>query len=140
MEGRFRLTKPTLETNFRIDFDWWKSHDRDWMVYMRSFLCSHHSEVLQNIQDDEKIDHVDMETAEVKTVEAIEYILLNHCSKQDDFVSQSGAMVDSVFRIFLANGNKPLNCGELSVIIQKPADLILRTFTSSQVYKGIRPV
>jgi hypothetical protein len=50
--------------------------------------------------------------------------------------------VDAVFRAFLANGNKALTSNELSRVINRPAQTILRTLAGStgQIYKGIRPV
>ena len=140
MESRLRLIKPTMDTKFKVDFDWWKTHDRNWHVYMRGFLCPEHAELFMDYSDDETIDWVNKKTGEVITVSAIENALTTHCSKQANFLTESSAMVDSVFRVFLLNGNEPLNCHELSEILGKPADLILRTFSSPQVYKGIRPV
>jgi hypothetical protein len=48
--------------------------------------------------------------------------------------------VDSVFKVFIINGNQPLNAIELAERIGKPADTILRTIGTTRVYKGIRPV
>lgn len=140
MESRLRLVKPTLNTKFKVDFDWWKTHDRDWVIYMRSFLCKTHSELLSTISDTDQIDWINQKTGEVEPVDAIHYTLINHCSHTEDFLTQSNALVDSVFRIFLANGNQPLSCSELAKILNKPADLILRTFSSPIVYRGIRPI
>ena len=41
---RFSLIKPTLQTPFHIDFDWWQKSERDWHVYLRSLLCSEHQD------------------------------------------------------------------------------------------------
>jgi len=49
-------------------------------------------------------------------------------------------LVDSIFRVFLANGNAPLTCRELSNIIGHPPVKILRTLSGRQIYKGLRPV
>lgn len=140
MESRLRLIKPTMDTKFKVDFDWWKTHDRNWHVYMRGFLCSYHAELLKDYSDEEEIDWVDQKTGEVKTVSAIEHALATHCSKQENFLTESSALVDSVFRVFLLNRNEPLNPRQLSEIMGKPAELILRTFSSPIVYKGIKPV
>ena len=140
MESRLRLIKPSMDTKFKVDFEWWKTHDRNWHVYMRGFLCPDHTELFKDYSDEETIDWINKKTGEVTTVSAIENALTTHCSKQENFLTESSAMVDSVFRVFLLNGNEPLNCHELSEILGKPADLILRTFSSPQVYKGIKPV
>jgi len=134
------LIKPTLNTAFKIDFEWWKNHDCDWRIYLKSFLCQEHQELFANFTGDEKIDWVDPLTAKVSAVDALQHILTSHCAKQDAFKTSTSALVDSVFRIFLANGNQPLTSNELSEILQKSPELILRTFGTPHVYKGIRPV
>jgi hypothetical protein len=49
-------------------------------------------------------------------------------------------VVDSIFRVFLANGNQPLSARELERIIGRPASTILKTLSGGRIYKGIRPV
>lgn len=141
METRLpSLIKPTIHTSFKIDFDWWKSHDRNWHIYMRGFLCQEHQTIFADIFDKEQIDWVDPVTAEVTPVDALQHILVTHCAKEEGFLTDSTALVDSVFKIFLTNGNKPLTSQQLSEILGKPANIILRTFATPRVYKGIRPI
>jgi hypothetical protein len=141
MESKRRsLVKPTLATPFKIDFEWWKNHDRDWRVYLRSFLCDEHQQMFENMSNDEKIDWVDSETAEVTQVDGLQHVLITHCAQQDDFLTSRMALVDSVFRIFLSNGNKPLTSEELGDLLNRPAGTILKTLSGFRVYKGIRPI
>lgn len=137
---RSSLVKPTLETPFKIDFEWWKNHDRDWRVYLRSFLCDEHQAIFENLKNDEMIDWVDPNTAEVTQVDGLQHILITHCARQESFLTDKMVLVDSVFRVFLSNGNKPLNAKELGEILNRPAETILRTFSGIRVYKGIRPI
>jgi hypothetical protein len=111
---RMSLVKPTLQTRFHIDFDWWRQHDRDWRVYLRNFLCPEHQEVFGDLDVSEQIDWVDPETAEVQLVDGLQNILITHCAKQRSFITQHTTLVDSVFRIFLSNGNVPLTPEELA--------------------------
>ena len=46
---RMSLVKPTVKTRFHIDFDWWSQNDRDWRVYLRSFLCPEHQQAFAEI-------------------------------------------------------------------------------------------
>lgn len=46
---RFSLVKPTAETPFHIDFEWWKKNERDWHVYLRSLLCAEHREAFMDV-------------------------------------------------------------------------------------------
>ena len=134
------LIKPSLSTPFKIDFDWWKKHDRNWRVYLRSFLCEEHQALFENLDNDELIDWVDPETAEVTQVDGLQHILITHCAKQEDFITSKMALVNLVFRVFLSNGNKPLTPEQLGETLGRPASTILRTFSGIRVYKGIRPI
>ena len=133
------LVRPTLETAFHIDFEWWERADRDLEVYLRSHLCREHQELYPDIDPKEKVDHVDLQTAEVTVVTRIEHILISHCSQQDDYLTPQTSLVNGVFRVFLANGNASLRAEELAQQIGRPARMILRTLSGPRVYKGIRP-
>ncbi len=74
---RSSLVKPTIDTPFKIDFDWWMNHDRDWRVYLRSFLCEEHQKVFENLSNDELIDWVDPDTAEVTQVDGLQHVLIS---------------------------------------------------------------
>jgi len=137
---RRSLIKPKLTSPFKIDFDWWKKHDRDWRVYLRSFLCEEHQVMFENLDNDEVIDWVDPKTAEVTQVDGLLHILISHCAKQEDFLNSRMALVDSVFRVLLSHGNRPMTPEELGEILNRPASTILRTLSGLRVYKGIRPV
>lgn len=134
------LIKPTLTSTFKIDFNWWKKNDRNWRVFLRSFLCEEHQAIFENLENDEIIDSVDPQTAEVIQVDGLQHVLISHCAKQEDFLNSRMALVDSVFRIFLSNGNQPLNSEELGEILNRPPSTILRTLSGIRVYKGIRPI
>ncbi len=137
---RHSIVKPTLNTPFHIDFDWWKNHDHNWRIYLHSFLCEEHQALYSNEESSSSIDWVDPATAEVLVVDGMQHALMHHCVKQSDFLSQHTTIVDTIFGIFLSNGNKPLSPEQLSSITGKAALTILRTFSGPQVYRGIRPV
>ena len=136
---RFSLVKPTIDTPFEIDFDWWKQHDNNWHIYLYSILCPEHQAVFANADQDIRIDTVDPETAEVHTVDGLLNVLITHCARQPDFLTQNTSLVDSVFRVLLANGNRPMTPRELGAAINRPPETILRTFSGITIYKGIRP-
>lgn len=133
------LVKPTLQTRFHIDFDWWRMNDRDWRVYLYSNLCPEHQRAFAGMQVDEKVDWVDPDSAEVQQVDGIQHVLITHCARLEGFISDRATLVDAAFRLFLANGNTPLNTLELSERLGKPPGVILRTLSGPRVYKGIRP-
>jgi hypothetical protein len=135
----FSLVKPTLQTRFHIDFDWWRQNDRSWRVYLRNYLCPEHQQAFSSLDTGEEVDWVDPETAEVQRVDGLQHILITHCAQQPTFITQQTTLVDSVFRLFLANGNNPLTPEELSEQLGRDARTILRTLSGARVYKGLRP-
>lgn len=136
---KFSLVKPSLETPFHIDFEWWKENDSNWRVYLHSCLCIEHQERYQNLDDDMMVDWVDPETGEVKSKDALQEILMSHCSKQEGFLTENTTLVDAVFRAFVAHKNSPMSPQDLEQVISKPASTILNTLAGPHVYKGLRP-
>ena len=137
---RYSLVKPTTDTPFHIDFDWWKKQEKDWRVYLYSFLCLAHQESFSDAARSTWIDWVDPQTAVVTQVDGLQHVLMTHCAKQPGFVTANTSLVDSVFRTLLANGNNPLTPKQLEEAIGKPAETILRTLSGTVVYKGMRPM
>jgi hypothetical protein len=136
---RISLVKPTLQTRYHIDFDWWSKNDRDWRVYLRNYLCQGHQEAFAGIEAEEQVDWVDADTAEVQRVDGLQHVLITHCARQPEFIPQQTTLVDSVFRLFLANGNVPLTPVELAEQLNRDPMTILKTISGIRVYKGIRP-
>lgn len=134
------LLKPNIKTPFHIDFDWWKQNERDWHVFLRSFLCDEHQQTFAEMEEGELIDWIDPDTAEVKQVDGIQHALISHCALLPEFLGERTAMVESVFRTFLANGNIAMSAEDLGKRLGRPADTILKTISGARVYRGLRPV
>ena len=134
------LVKPTLDTPFHIEYAWWERNNLDFSVELRAHLCPTHRSVFEAAVDaEERIDWIDERTGEVTQVFGVQHVLHVHCSKQPGYISESLSLVDAVLRVFLANGNKPLTCRELSALIARQPERILQTLAGRQVYKGLRP-
>lgn len=136
---RMSIVKPTLNTRYHIDFDWWSKNDRDWRVYLRTYLCPEHQEAFADLDVGEQVDFVDMQTGEVQRVDGLQHVLISHCAKQETFITQQTTLVDSVFRLFLANGNVPLTPVQLAEQLGRQPMVILKTLSGMRVYKGLRP-
>ncbi len=136
---KFSLVKPTLQTPFHIDFNWWRENDRNWRVELRDLLCPEHQQLLADLPEEALIDWIDAETAEVRQIDGLQHTLITHCAQQPGFLDERTALVDAVFRLLLANGNAPLSAEAMGERLRRPADLILRTLAGPRVYKGIRP-
>ncbi len=137
---QFSLMKPTVKTPFHIDFDWWQQNENDWHVHLSSLLCNAHQSMFANWKTDEYIDWVDPVTAEVIPMDSLQQVLMSHCAKESDFLTDHTTLVDGVFRILLSTGNSPATSEELGARLGKQAEVILKTISSGRVYKGIRPV
>jgi hypothetical protein len=135
-----RLIRPTIDTKFHIDYQWWDRADRDLDVYMRSHLCPAHQEDYKDLDASSMVDHVDPKTGEVTRVPAIQNVLITHCSQQADYLTPQTSLINAIFRAFMANGNTPLSSRELGARVERSPEMILRTLSGQRVYKGIRPV
>ncbi len=88
------------ETRWAIDLNWLKTTRRSFSVLARGGLCPKCRKKLR------------ADVMEVKATDLLKAIQ-SCCSKSPDFISVGLPFQESVFRIFLANGNKPLTLTEL---------------------------
>jgi|SRR5664280_1135365 hypothetical protein len=136
---KISLIKPTLQTPFHIDFEWWRANDNNWHIALQSLLCPEHQEAYANLPEGQMIDWVDPESAEVRQLDGIQNTLINHCAKQPGFLDEHTALVDAIFRVLLANGNTPMSVEELGAHLNRPPDTILKTIAGPRIYKGLKP-
>jgi hypothetical protein len=136
---KFSLIKPSLQTPFHIDFEWWRINDTNWHVALQSLLCPEHKEAFAGLPEDQMIDWVDPETAEVRQLDGLQNTLIIHCAQQPGFLDEHTALVDAIFRLLLVNGNTPVSVEQLGERLHRPADIILKTIAGPRVYKGLKP-
>ena len=135
-----RYVKPTLDTKFHIDFDWWQQKGGNLRVYLQSQLCPECRDKYAN-SPPEEIDRVSLDTGEVRRVDELWHVIRTHCSQQADYITEHTPLTTAIFRIFLANDNTPLTPSGLHQILgRKSPEIILRTVGGRQIYMGIRPV
>ncbi len=141
MTPRARVLRPTLDTPFHIDFEWWQAHDRNWHLFLRQLLCPEHQEMLRSeTNGSEMFDWVDPETAEVYRMDRLQYYITSHCAKQPDFLRGRYPLVERAFRLLLAHGNTPMTPRQMAEALGVPPTTLLRVLASPRVYRGIRPV
>ena len=131
--------KPTAETRFHIDYDWWARDERDLRVYLLSHLPPNQQELFASEDDGGTVDWIDPETAEVTQVNGLQ-MALQMAASEPDFITEQTSLVDAVFRVFLANNNAPLTPNQIAEAIGRSPHMILKTISGMRVYKGIRPV
>lgn len=132
------LIKPSVETKFCIDYDWWKTSRDDLNVYLLTHLSQQQQANLEDRNLQEVFDYVHPETGEVCQLDALG-LAIQESAKRDDFITEHIGLIDSVFRAFLVNDNRPLNAQELAEITGREAAIILKTIGGIRIYRGIRP-
>lgn len=133
------ILKPTLDTKFHIDYDWWQRSGEDLRLYLLTHLPPEKREDLLNqAPNAQMIDYVHPQTGEVFQVDELGFAIQEAC-QASDFVNAQTSLVDSVFRVFLKNGNHPQTPRELAAATGRDATTILKTLGGTKVYKGIRP-
>lgn len=135
-----KWVKPTLDTKFHIDADWWEEKGQNFRVHLLSHLCSECQERYKNYHEADLIDWIDVDTGEVLQVDGLWHSLRVCCSQKPDYINEMTPLTTAVFRTFLANGNEPLTSVELGEQLRRPAESILRTIGGFRVYHGIKPV
>lgn len=134
------IIKPTMNTEFHIDYAWWEQENNDLHSYMLTHLPADLREQLGDDKDEfAQLDYVDSETGEVLQLDELG-MALREAAKRDDFINPQTSLVDSVFRVFLSNGNEPRTPKQLAEATGREARTILKTFGGIRVYRGIRPV
>ena len=132
--------RPTLDTPFHIDWDWWAQSGRNYRLDIYSQLCEECRGRFPSPLDVEEVDWVDPDTAEVVRADALLTCLRRFCLEDPDYVNPSLPLAAAVFRVFLANGNKPLSANDLHEQLPwRPARTILRILGGRQTHYGIRP-
>jgi hypothetical protein len=135
------LVKPMPDTPYHIDFAWWRNNDREWKVFLRGLLGPEQEAQLDALEGEEMIDWVDPQTAEVRQIDALQFLLMEHYAKeQPEDEAEGTSLVEAIFRVFLKNGNGPQTSEDLAEALGRPAQTILRTLSGARVYRGIRPV
>ncbi len=137
---RFSLVKPTLQTPFHIDFDWWRQNDRNWRIYLRGYLTPEDEKAYIDSDQETQVDLIDPETAEVHQVDGLQHILISRYAQRDDFITETTSLIEAIFRLFLATGNTPMSSEELAERLSRHPRTILRTLSGPRVYKGMRPI
>ena len=132
------LRRVTPETRFYIDYGWWDESHLDLRTYLlaRLSLSNEGGSELPA----ERIDLVDAKTGEVRQVDAFQYLVQNYFSRHGNDLALQGSVVDAVFSVLLANGNQPMTIREIAERVQKPSELLVKTFGGAQIYHGIRPL
>ena len=89
-----------------IDLDWYQRNNRSFLTLTWECLCPRCRKRL-------KVEEGEVAAADLLTA------IKGCCSKEPGFIIGGLPILESVFRLFLANGNQPLELGELGKQLSK---------------------
>jgi hypothetical protein len=115
-----------------IDLDWLEQNNRSFLVLAQGCLCSRCRERLGESK------------GEISAADLISNIR-DCCSQTPEFITDRLPVLESIFRIFLANGNQPLELEELGKQLSEwrgdsrrtPAE-VLSLLLRNERYYGLR--
>ena len=123
------------EQNWHIDVDWLEQNNRSFSSLAERCLCSDCKKRFRNEQ--------------IKlSVEELFTNIRNCCSGTTSYVSSTTPIMESAFRLLLANGNQPLDLIEMGrqlsdwrgIDTYRTSVDVLSRLLSKDMYYGIRPV
>jgi hypothetical protein len=123
------------EPCWSIDIDWFEANNRSLVALVRDSLCE---KCRKRLDSEGKLNSLDDLLATIRDC----------CSTEPSFISGELPIMESVFRLFLANGNQPLDLIELGrqlserrgVDTYRTSAEILSRLLKNDRYYGIRPV
>lgn len=133
-----QLQRPTVDTRFYVDYEWWENSNLDMKTYVYSRLDLGEDSALDS--GIEHVDLVDPETAEVRQVDGFQYALQTYLSQMPDDFTTNTSLVDAIFYTLLANANRPMTARELAEKVHRDPETVLKTISGPKIYQGIRPI
>jgi len=115
-----------------IDLDWHEQRNRSFPALAQRYLCPKCREQLKG----------EMAAADLLTA------IKDCCSQTPGFITGVSPILDSIFRLFLANGNQPLDAEELGTQLSEwrggdtycTSPEILSRLLESDQYYGLRQI
>jgi len=133
------LVKPTLETRFHIDTEWWERQSEDLELSIRVLCAELGVMVPKDVDLKEMVDWINPDTGQVVRVDRLYYLFLTRCARQPEYITERTSLIDAIFRALLASGNQPLTLREVEARTGRDAQTMLQTLSGRTVYKGIKP-
>jgi hypothetical protein len=137
----FKLLRPTINTLFHIDWSWFERNGLDVQSLIRNQLSPNLLRKFADGQSPEEVDYIDPTTGEVFRLDSLRETILAESRWEPDFINNSLPLMQGVFRVFLAENNRPLSPVDLAHHLgRRDPETILRVLTASGVQNGVVPV
>ena len=133
--NREEISTDQPKTRWFIDLDWYQQNNRSLSVLAQNQLCP---QCTKQLSSEEKEISVDTLLSTIRDC----------CSHAPGFITNQLPILESVFRLFLANGNQPLDLEELGKQLSEwrggdayrtSADILFRLLSTDQYY-GLQEV
>lgn len=141
MPKALTLIRPTVETPFHIDWDWFDRNDVNERQVLRDQLTP---EVRQEFEKSdttiEEVDWIDPDTGEVFRVDSLREAILSDCQWKPSYITQSTPLITAIFRALLANNNRSMTPVEMTQRLGRSTpQTILNILTRGGIKYGIVP-
>jgi hypothetical protein len=127
------MAEEQFRVRYFIDLDWLEANGRSFRTLAESCLCS------QCVNRQKKAKKALTAAGLIDTIAGC-------CAKNSEFITSRMPLLESVFHVFLANGNQPLDlsqlCGQLVEwrgANSRISESTLSRLLASDRYYGIRP-
>ena len=81
--------RPTTDTPFYIDWEWWAANDRNYRLYLYEQLCEECRRRFPSPMDVAEVDWVDPETAKVTHADALQMCLRSQCVHDPNYINEA---------------------------------------------------
>jgi len=129
-----KISTDQTELRWFIDLDWYEQNNRSFFALAQRYLCPK--------------CHKQLEADKEMPAPELLSTISNCCSKSPEFITNKLPILECVFRLFLANGNQPLDPDELGKQLSQwlggdtyriSSEVLSRLLKSDQYY-GLRQV
>ena len=129
------ITTDQPKTRWFIELDWYQQNNQSLSVMVQSYLCP---ECSKQLSAEEKESSVDALLSSIKDC----------CSHAPGYITDKSPILESIFRLLLANGNQPLDLEELGKQLSewrgsdtyRTSPEILSRLLKNDQYYGLRQV
>ena len=127
------ITTDQIRPRWFIDLDWYRQNNRSFLALAQGCLCPECGERLKE--------------GEISAADLL-ITIKDCCSKTPGFITDKLPILGSVFRLFLANGNQPLDLKEMGKQLSdwcggetyRTSARVLSRLLDSDQYYGLRQV
>ena len=135
MENGEEVITEEVSPRWFLDFDWYQQNNRSLLALTQHCLCRNHQEQVGTGKSEVSISDL-MAT------------IRDCCSQEPEFITTRLPILENVFRLILANGNKPLDLEELGNQLRerlggdtyRTSPEMLSRLLSNDRYYGLRQV